>query len=225
MSMLLNPYAFASGGGGSLPPGATGQLDFVNGFYWAGGAEVAVGDILGGGFDSGAISASGMYINFDNSNRPTPIGDLLSDLLAGLAAGMTILFDVTTPSSLGGFLIYMGVAPAYDDAFSWNYATIDAFVSDEGTLGLSGSISGAGDHKIAITFNRSVGGSTHEYAWCNDGNTAVTQTTAYAAWTMTDAQLGWDGGLSSGRQLFETYIKSMTIYPAMDPTDLPALTA
>jgi hypothetical protein len=213
------------GGGGGLPPGATSQSDFVAGFHYWGGATRAVTDILGGGFDPSAISGSGMYINFSNSNRPTPIGTMLSDLLAGLAAGMTILFEVTTASSLGGFLLYLGNNPEYDSASLYVLTTIDGFMSDQNSLNLSGSISGAGTHKIAITLNRATGGSNHEYAWCNDGGSAVTQTVAYAASTLTDAQLGWSGFDGDGQQLFQTYIKSITLYPAKLPTDLPALTA
>lgn len=209
-----------------VPADATTFLDFVNGQYFCAGSERTIGSLLGGGFDPSAISGSGMYINFNNSNRPTPIGVLLSSLIAGLAAGMTILFEVTTASSLGGFLLYIGTDPLYDNATSWNLATIDGFMGDEGVLNISASISGAGDHKIAATYNRATGvGSNHEYAWSNDGNAAVTDTTPYAAWTMTDAQLGWSGFEGDGQQLFQTYIKSITIYPAMLPANLPALTA
>ncbi|RWN11747.1 hypothetical protein [Mesorhizobium sp.] len=208
-----------------VPADADGMLDFANDQYYLANQLREIGTMLGGGFDSSAISASGMYIDYGNSNRPTPIGVLLTRLLNGLAAGMTLVFEVSTASELGGFLLYIGVTPDYNDAFSWNYASIDGFMSDEGVLSLSASISGAGAHKIAVTFNRDVGGGTHEYAWSNDGNAALTQTTPYPAWTMSAAQLGWDGNLASGHNLFQTYIKSITFYSALDPLDLPALTA
>ncbi|TIN84367.1 hypothetical protein [Mesorhizobium sp.] len=208
-----------------VPADADGMLDFANDQYYLANQLREIGTMLGGGFDSGAISASGMYINFDNANRPTPIGVLLTRLLSGLAAGMTLVFDVSTSASLGGFLLYIGTDPLFDDASAWSVATIDGAVFDEGSLNLSASISGAGDHKIAITFNRDIGGGTHEYAWSSDGDAAVTQTTAYAAWTMSAAQLGWSGFEGDGQQLFETYIKSITFYPALDPADLPGLTA
>ncbi|RWB85905.1 MAG: hypothetical protein EOQ52_20350 [Mesorhizobium sp.] len=208
-----------------VPDDADGMLDFVNGRYYLAGQLRGIGTLLGGGFDSGAISASGMYINFDNANRPTPISVLLTRLLNGLASGMTLLFEVSTSASLGGFLLYLGTNALFDDASAWNVVTIDGNVFDEGSLNLVASISGAGPHKIALTFNRDIGGGDHEYAWSHDGNAAVTATTPYAAWPMTNAQLGWSGFDGDGQQLFQTYIRSITFYPALDPTDLPALTA
>jgi hypothetical protein len=208
-----------------VPDDATTFLDFVNAQYFCAGSERTVASLLGGGFDASAISGSGMYINFSNDNRPTPIGVFLTSLLSGLAAGMTILFEVTTASSLGGFLLYLGDDPLFDDATLYDLVTIDGSISDQNSLNISASISGAGAHKVAITLNRDVGGGDHEYAWCHDGNAAVTQTKAYAAATMTDAQIGWSGFDGDGQQLFQTYIRTITIYPAIDPTALPALTA
>jgi len=75
-----------------------------------------------------------------------------------------------------------------------------------------------------VTFNRSLGGGNYEYAWCHDGNAALTQTVAYAAAAVSHAQIGWDGGSGDGRQLFQTYIKSITVYPAIASASLPALT-
>jgi hypothetical protein len=219
----LSPPSGGGGGGGGLPPAATAQLDFVNGFYYAGGATRAVTDILGGGFDSSAISGSGMYVNFSNSNRPTPTGSLLSDIIAQQAAGMTLLFEVTTASSLGGCLFYAGNNANFNSASTWNQTYIDGDVDDDNSVSITASISGAGDHKIATTFNRSLGGGNYEYAWCNDGNSAVTQTVGYAAAALTAAQIGWDGA-ADGRQLFQTYIKSITLYPAIASASLPALT-
>jgi hypothetical protein len=207
-----------------VPDGATTCLDFVNGRYFAGAAQRPISALLSGGFDASAVSGSGMYINFDNDNRPTPIGAFLSDLVAGLAEGMTVLFEVTTPSSLAGFLLYLGNAAIFGDATSYDLATIDGSVTDQTSLSLSASISGAGAHKIALTFNRDVGAGNHEFAWSHDGNAAVTSTKAYAASSATDAQLGWSGFDGDGQQLFQTYIKTITVYPAMDPADLPALT-
>lgn len=208
-----------------VPADADGKLDFVNGQYYLAGQLRSIAALLGGGFDPSAITGAGMYINFNNANRPTPIGVMLTRLLSGLAAGMTLVFEVSTSSSLGGFLLYLGTDPFYDNATSWNLVTIDGFMNDEGVLNISDTVSGAGAHKIAITFNRDIGGGDHQSALCHDGNAAVTQTTPYAAWTMTNAQLGWSGFEGDGQQLFQTYIRSITFYPAKIPTDLPALTA
>ncbi|RVC47570.1 hypothetical protein EN781_00085 [Mesorhizobium sp. M4A.F.Ca.ET.090.04.2.1] len=228
MSMLLNPYAFATGGGGggTLPPGATSFLDFVNGFYYAGGSWQSVSAMLGGGFDPSAISGSGMYIDFSNANRPTVIGVLLTQLLAGLAAGVTLLFEVSTASSLGGFLIFISDTGNLDTAGDGIIVSVDGAISDFIALGLyiGTPVSGSGVHKIAITLNRDIGGGDYEYAWSNDGDAAETQSVSYAAPIMSDVTIGHDGA-GNGNTLFQTYIRSITIYPAMDPADLPALTA
>jgi hypothetical protein len=220
----LSPSGTSSGRPVWVQSDADGMLDFANDQYYLANQLREIGTMLGGGFDSGEISASGMYVNSSNSNRPTPIGVLLTRLVAGVAAGMTLVFDVTTASSLGGCLIYIGVDADFNSSSFWNQAYIDGDIDDDNSLGITATISGAGAHKIALTFNRDVGGGDHEYAWCHDGNAAVTQTVNYAAATMSAAQIGWDGA-ADGRQLFQTYIKSITFYPALDPTDLPALTA
>lgn len=126
----------SSGGGGGPPPeldGAIAFLDFVNGFYYAGGSEHVVGDLLGGAFDAGEISGSGMYVDGTNTNRPTIAGAFLSDLLDNLPEGMTILFEMTAGhSELGGFLLYIGDNNSYFDADAWNVVSINGAVWDEG---------------------------------------------------------------------------------------------
>lgn len=114
-------------------------------------------------------------------------------------------------------MLYIGDNDSYFDADAWNVVSINGAVWDEGVVDISTSISGAGAHKIAVTFNRDIGGGNHQYAWSHDGNVAVTQDTPYAAWTMTDAQLGWPGPPGGGLQLFRTHIRSITIYPAKVP--------
>lgn len=206
-----------------VPDGATTFLDFVNGQYYAGGAVRGVTEVLGGALDEGEISASGMYIDGTNSNRPTPIGAFLSDLLTGLPAGMTLLFDIATGNDPSGFLIFIGDDPDFDVASNGVYVNANGAIIDFNSLFLTSSISGAGDHKIAFTLNRDVGGGNYQYDWSHDGNTAVTDTMSYAAAAMTAAQLGWDGA-GNGNTLFQTHIRTITLYPAIAPAELPALT-
>ncbi|TIU62353.1 MAG: hypothetical protein E5W25_27035, partial [Mesorhizobium sp.] len=97
-----------------VPDGATAFLDFVNGHYFAGGAERAVSTLLGGGFDPAAISGSGMRIIGSNGNRPKAIGALFSDLEAGIAAGCTLLFDLNCANPPGGFLLFIANAANLD---------------------------------------------------------------------------------------------------------------
>lgn len=216
----------ASAKPGWVPADADGMLDFVNDQYYLAGQLRAITTLLGGGFDAGAISGSGMYINFDNANRPTVTGVLLTRLLSGVAAGLTLLFEVSTASSLGGFLLFIGDTGSLDTAADGIIVSVDGAISDFIALGLyiGTPISGSGIHRIAITLNRDIGGGNYEYAWSNDGAAAETQSVSYAAPSLSDITMGHDGA-GNGNTLFQTYIRSITIYPAMLPADLPALTA
>ncbi|MER8615957.1 hypothetical protein NKG99_03750 [Mesorhizobium sp. M1409] len=227
MSMLLNPFISfpASGGGGDLPVGATSQLHFVNAFYYAGGSEQAISALLGGGFDAGAISGLGMRITPSNGNRPKAIGSWLSDMAAGLAAGCTILFDISSAISPSGFLMFMADGANVDVADEAIIARASGNLSDYWDLFIDDGVTGSGAHKMAITLARDVGGGDHDYAWCADGNTAVTQTVNYLTHLASvDTVLFGHDGVGTGNSLNDIYIRSITLYPAKIPADLPALT-
>lgn len=207
-----------------VPEDATVFLDFVNGRYFAGEAPRAIATLLGGGFDAGEISGSGMFFDFAGTNLPTAAGAFLSDLAAGLAAGCTLLFDMEFVNAPFGWIMFVG------DAADWGSSSEDIVVAaddntyDEHTLNVGSALSGTGVHKLAQTFNRNVGGGSYEYARCVDGAAADTQTVGYAAsWTVDTLAIGSDG--AGGQQLDHVYIRSITLYPALDPVDLPAMTA
>jgi len=228
--MILSSAAqMLNGSGGSglpwLPNGATAFLDFVNGHYYAGGASQAVGALLGAGFDPDAISGSGMLISFANGNLPKAIGDLLTDIAAALPAGCTVLLDMDFINEPYGFVMFIG------DNTNWNTSSdgitiaADDTTYDAHTLNIGTALTGTGVHKLALTLNRDVGGGNYEYAWCADGAAALTTTKAYAAsWTVDSVWIGSDG-VDADQQLDTVYIRSITLYPALDPADLPALTA
>ncbi|MER9639419.1 hypothetical protein [Mesorhizobium sp. M0239] len=216
----------ASGGGGSppeLPDGATAFLDFVNGFYYAGGSTQAISALLGGGFNSGAISGSGMRITPSNGNAPKATGDFLADLTAGLAAGCTILFALNCNNSPGGFLAFIADGANYDVADNAIIASVGGYIEDYNELGFGDSVTGSGLHKEAMTLNRDAGGGDYEYAWSKDGGAAVTQTVTYTPFAVDTVLIGHDG-VGTGNTLNDVYVQSITLYPAKLPTDLPALT-
>lgn len=232
MSMLLNPFmSFPAAGGGSLPAGATAQLDFVNGFYYAGGTTRAIGAVLGGGFDPGSISGAGMFVALApaSTNRPNAIGALFSDIIAGLAAGCTLVFEIDFPSTPFGSFIHILDNPSYNAAVEWVSAYVlgDVFVENQGVIGFAGSNSGftgsTGIKRIAFTFARHDGGN-YEYAGSSEGTAAVTQIDTVAPFTAIDTiTIGHDG--DDTEVLDGAYIRSITLYPAKLPADLPALSA
>lgn len=64
----------------------------------------------------------------------------------------------------------------------------------------------------------------YDYSVSIDGGAAVTQTAAYAPFSPVDTiTIGHDG--DDTFVLDDAYIRSITLYPAMDPADLPALAA
>ncbi|WP_192384086.1 hypothetical protein [Mesorhizobium silamurunense] len=223
---VISSQAASGGGGGSLPPGATAFLDFVNGFYYAGGSTAAVVDLLGGGFDAGAISGYGMRITPSNGNAPKAIGDFLSDLATGLAAGCTILFDISSAIDPSGFLMFMADGANLDVASEAIIAAALGNLSDYWDILIDDGVTGAGAHKIAMTLARNVGGGNYEYALCHDGNTAITQTVNYLTHLASvDTVLFGHDGVGTGNSLNDIYIRSMTLYPAKLPADLSTLSA
>lgn len=94
-------------GGGSLPEGAVAHLDFVNGFYYASGAEHPVGDLLGDGIRDGApagfdptyIQPQGMVFpvnEVEPTNFPFVIGPLRATIEGLRATGMTVVVDLVS---------------------------------------------------------------------------------------------------------------------------------
>lgn len=226
MSMLLNPFmSFPATGGGSLPAGATGQADFVNGFYNFGGADRLVTNILGGGFDPSSISPSGMYVdNSPSTNRPNAIGALASGLAAGLAAGCTIVFEVNHVGTPYGFL--MCIMDAASRSLMTNYVNLghDHMLEDQLDIWFTGAVdySASGIHRSAFTLARQTGGN-YEYALSINGDAAVTQTVAYAPFSPVNTiTIGHDG--DDAFVLDDAFIRTITLYPAKLPADLPALT-
>jgi hypothetical protein len=239
--MLLNPYiSFPSaGGGGSLPAGATAQIDFVNGFYYAGGSLRTVGAVLGdgpdtatagGGFDAGQISGLGMYVDNTNVNRPNAIGPLASDIAAGLAAGCTIVFEIDFRSTPSGSFIWILSGTRSNNSgagYASAYVFGDVQVENQGAIDVTGGNPGfsgtTGIKRIAVTFARHTSG-VYEYAGSTEGTAATTQNDTPAPFSpVNNITLFHDG--RDTQVLDDAYVRSMTLYPAKLPGDLAALTA
>lgn len=90
---------------GALP---TIALDFIDQNYWDGTAEVAITDLLGGGFDAGALSSLGMEVSAANNNRPVAQGALL----AALQPNHTVAVGWSTIAAGNTWVLFA----LYDDA-------------------------------------------------------------------------------------------------------------
>ncbi|RWH32212.1 hypothetical protein [Mesorhizobium sp.] len=222
---------------GWVPGDAIAFLDFVNGRYFAGSAQRAIATLLGGGFDAAYITADGMQITTDN--LPTADGALFNDFEAGLSAGMTIVFEFsqTTNSAFSNshFLLSFEDMPE-----AWilqvervnlnrNTPNDDFYVADFGDLDFSDHVAEAlasGTNRLAVTLGRDLGGGTWQYAVSINGSTSLIADVAYSA---------ADGFATNGLSVVriggrfdawpDGYIRSITLYPAKAPEDLPALTA
>lgn len=235
--MILSSAAQMLNGSGSglpiwLPDGATVFHDFINNHHYAGGQARALAELFGGGFDPGSLTGSGLY--FDNppfnANRPKAIGPLFDDLVAGLAAGMTIVDEIDFRSTPYGSFIHILDNPSYSAASEWVSAYIDGdvYVENQGLVGFAGS-NGAfngstGIKRIAFTFARHDGGN-FEYAGSSEGTASETQVDTVAPFTAIDTINLWHDGDESSI-LDDAFVRTRTIYiPALLPADLPALTA
>jgi len=163
-----------------LPAGAIAYLDFQNGNYYAGGAERAVSDILGGGFDITEISGSGMFVDFTTStNRPDAIGVLLSDFDTTIDGGLTFVCecDAGAFAPLGTMLMILEGSNAntseyyiVNEAASLGRGQIyDSAVLNE--TGPSSELS-TGVNKVAFCIFRDEGGGNFGVSASINGNTA-----------------------------------------------------
>lgn len=232
MPGLLNPFILApagGGGGGSLPAGATWHLDFVNEFYYAGGAEQPVADLLGVGFDASKIGPTGIDVGSDTApaNRPEAIGDLLADLVAGFAAGFTFVVEIDGTIA-GTFITFIDNANpniASDGAEAFAQAIVS--VDDWSALFVNGGTTPATDqiHRLAFTFYRDIGGGLFQSAVSFNGGAAVTGNTAYGGTWFTPVTVGVLTSWDIGAYNFGWVCRSITGYPAKPSGDLPALSA
>lgn len=221
-----------------VPENALAHLDFVNGQYYANGATWPVATLLGSGFDAGEIVAGGMKVWFTNSNRPDFSGALAAVIDANLSSGFTIIIEMDDPSSdIDGPLLVMTDTPANIDA-NWlfqsyitdssptriNYSDFDA-LSDADSFA---SFAAGGINRIGITYNRPLGGGQWRYARSVNGDAALTNDVGYDGGALfpTDGPARIRLGYVEPSQAFDSALfRSITVYAAVDETELAALTA
>lgn len=233
----MNPFILAPvGGGGGLPAGATAHLDFINGYYYAGGAERAVADILGGAFDAGEISGLGMLVRLENTNRPSAIGALFSDLQTALFSGGTIVTEFTTVGTeFSGLMTFLDGADhgasveevqiLFDGANGGGGLSMEDFW-DLSYFGGGATVVATGLNKIAFTLAEDIGGGNRKYAHSINGGSVSTDTVTYlvsAHMPVVDTIAMFHRGQEFGEM--QAYIHTLTLYPAVDSTELPALSA
>ncbi|BCH33115.1 hypothetical protein MesoLjLc_50450 [Mesorhizobium sp. L-8-10] len=233
MTFLLNPYILATAGGGDLPPGAIAHLDFLNGFYYAGGAEQAVGDILGGAFDATQISgASGMLVRNTNTNRPNAIGALKTDLTTAVFSGGTIVVEFTQLNTASGGLLNFMDGADYDASIEYVLSDFGASaggisMEDFWSLSYSGgsaNIASNSLNKVAFTLAEDIGGGNRKYAHSINGGTVYSDTVTYlvSAHMPTIATIAMFHKAQEFGEM-QAYIRTCTLYAAVDSTELPTL--
>lgn len=210
-----------------LPDSAVFHLDFVDGQYYADGAEQEITDVLGINLDQSKITADGMDTTDGNGNQPEAIGPLLSDILTTFAAGMTVVVEVDGPPD--GTFITVGDNADPDliadgaDAFS----QFNTAVEDFDTMFAEVTPTPTTDqiHRIAFTFYRDVGGGNYQSAISVDGGAAGTDTTNYNASWFTAVSVAIFHGWAFGAVNFGWKARSMTGYAAKTPAELATLSA
>jgi hypothetical protein len=222
-----------------VPEGALAHLDFVEGQYYSDGSTWTVSQLLGGGFDAGDIDANGMACWYTNTNRPNAAGSFLAVLEAGLASGMTIVVEINSPTEEAGsspLLIFLDNT----DANSALWATYiehpahsgsGSYQSDFGSMlvdGVFASRTETGTNRFGYTVGRDLGGGSWRFAASVNGDAAVSDDEAYSAddgfATAGVARVAIGAVEEFGWAFDQSYIRSITVYAAVDEAALAVLT-
>jgi hypothetical protein len=231
------------GGGGPvlpdwLPAGAVAHLDWVNGNYWAGGAERADTDILGGDYNPAKIDARGLFMQLGaEMYGPTAIGSLFTDLLNYLQAGATVVIDIDALDAPADFpegtILYFfdNADPDLADEFlevKFSTSPRSVNMGDSQTLTITGSspniFDDEGVQAAAFTINAPVAGPLFRYALSiNEGAQQQTDKSYNASYLVPAtirlfAVQEWDYGME------DVYVRRLTLFPAAaDAADYSAL--
>ena len=238
MSMIAAVLAQGSlTGGGYTPadPNADVYMDFVAGTYEVAQAPVAVTDLLGGGFEAGAIDGNGMAIWDSNSNRPEAATSLYDYLNAGLTDGFSAFFEMTAiAEQTGGVSGLSGTALGlYDDTLTYASSNYLVMISstpevDDGYslfLSQAGYLVEPGLNRFAYTVGRDLGDGNYRVALSVNGQTAATTDLGYKQSDhLVDPVLVAFGWTSDGAYADGIYIRKIILYPPMTDAELSALT-
>jgi len=236
LPVILSSFAAAS---------QTAFLDFVNADYTVNGSTVAIASVLGGAFVAGDIVASGMKVWHANSNRPNAIGVLFDLIEAGMATGMTVVFEIDWDGASSSGLLSICDPPDFNTANFFFESYVGDDFDDILTMMDTGGGGGGGDlaiaeqaaflpewnatgiNRIGMTLSRNIGGGQYRYAGAVNGQTAVSQDVGYSMETnfpsIAKIAIGHIDDFSIAYDA--SYIRSIAFYPAVDETTLAALTA
>lgn len=217
-----------------LPPGAVAHLDFVSGNYYAAEAVRSVTALLGGAFDAAQITGAGMEVSYDNTNRPDAAGALLADMQSGLPSGLTFFMEMSRAAGRPlGPVIYISDTGDLDTALETfgvdslslpaNIRMQDGYSVDFG--GGGADFLGSGTQRIAFTISRDIGGGVFESAVSVNGGTVASDTGAYNHFTGHMPVIGGVNLFWVGSNNIQSFVRIITIYPALASSELPALSA
>lgn len=203
------------GGGGApawLPEGALIYADFVNGHYWAGGAEVAVTDLWlqdnNSGYDFNAATDIG--VNGLQATGQTLWAALNSTYTSGLLENMSFVADIT--GQAGSIYFWTVDSPNYNSSL-YLRATGDSPNLSTPDGGVDGDPhDSASRRKIGATYLTTIG------KFVENGGTVFSKTfSARAPDTPTQfaIQIGGSAGI----------VHSIAFYAALSDAQLQALTA
>lgn len=229
-ALLAPPGAIPNG---PVPSGAKSYLDFIDRYYYAGGAFVTLTGALTG-TDAAAIEARGLVDNGLLSTYPIASAALLSDLSGEFSAGLSIVCEVDCDTRPNG--AFIGLFDDADPSAAANWIVVEPDFTtqaiqmfDSDTLSLSGGHAdqlASGVQKYGFTIGRDLGGGSFEYVGCVNGGTPFSTTLGYGlsfislvaatifnidAWGVHDSNGAW--------------LRTLSLYPAMNQADLQTATA
>lgn len=229
-------------------------LDFTTGSYSIGGVAQDIEDLLGttwttggsggGVFDPEYITAAGMEIpnstgmDHPYGNRPEAIGPLLAAFDAMFQNGGTLLLELSSDSFVDTFGITRFFTMKSDTYFDDSVSNGLFFDGGTGPNAINGRPrgGGAGDlestneaasgiQRIAFTLNRVLGVDSWEHALSVNGETAIVEPEGFGPTAEIAHVFLGTWVYESADEIGSYFIRSLLIYPALPPEDLPALTA
>jgi hypothetical protein len=209
-------YMLPATGGGApdwVPANAVAHANFIDGHYYAGGAERAATDIFVeetnfGDFDFACIVPGEGMVSLGEQQNATFYGPLLTDALPGCTIVLTVDADVS----------YVGVT-MYEFSFGSGDELFlrDTDLRGDDYVGLAltqnNIVSSTGVHKMAFTFT------SNKLSGSIDGNVVITGVPTLGPVDRFTLFMSSEAPTNDTT----TKILSMTVYPAQDDADLPGL--
>jgi hypothetical protein len=242
------PGIVAAQAGAGVAAGGATYLDFVEGVYQVDGVNYDIADLLDDGFDPDALMAQGLFFDEPFSappggtNRPNMTGALLTAFKGALENGGVAVLEIentidapgandgpllrwcsTLDASTGDGFVYASVASTPGAQIQDNDSvSVDA----GGPIGESGADLGfAQINRIALMFNKDVGGGQYQYAVACNGGEADSQDVGYDTSYMTALRIS----LMHVEEFFLApkycFLRKLELYETMTLEELSALSA